>query len=155
GWLFYSGRPGDTTPPRVPPFRAEELEYWRCVLEARRDWLAARGIRYLLVIAPDKQTIYPELLPAALRPPAASRHDQLLAHLRPHPRVNVLDWREPLRQAKAGEQVYHRTDSHWNERGAFVAYQQILAALSAWFPDLQALPRSAFQTATRPTSGGD
>ena len=33
-------------------------------------WLAARGIKYLFVIAPDKPMIYPEFTPDTDRPPA-------------------------------------------------------------------------------------
>ncbi len=157
GWLFYSGLPSDTTAPHLRPFQPQELEQWRRVLEARRDWLADRGIPYLLVIAPDKQSIYPEMLPPGLQcqEQTVSRQDQLLAYLRSHATVDVLDLRPSLRQAKAVERVYFRTDSHWNDRGAFVAYQQILAALAARFPELTPLPRSAFQAVTRDMPGGD
>ena len=65
------------------PFTPEQLEAYRQILEARRDWLAARGIPYLLVIPPNKDTIYPEFMPAAynkLHP--RSRLDQLLDYMR-------------------------------------------------------------------------
>ena len=33
-------------------FTPAQLEAWRKLLEKRRDWLAARGIKYLFVVAP-------------------------------------------------------------------------------------------------------
>jgi hypothetical protein len=41
----------------------------------------------------------------------------------------VLDLRPALLTAKAGERLYHRTDTHWNDRGAYVAYAAIVGAL--------------------------
>ena len=57
--------------------------------------------------------------------------------------MQVLDLREPLRRAKAERRVYHRTDTHWNEAGAFVVYTENLRALKPWFPDMNAEPRAA------------
>ena len=61
----------------------QELEKWQHVFENRRDWLAARGIPYLIVFAPNKSTIYPEHMPSAYNPVhTQSRLDQLMAHLK-------------------------------------------------------------------------
>ena len=70
GWLFY-GRENATRNVidyyrSVVPFTPAELENWRKTLEARRDWLATRGIAYLVVMVPNKSTIYPEYLPAGV-----------------------------------------------------------------------------------------
>ena len=32
------------------------------------------------------------------------------------------------------------TDSHWNPRGAYVAYVRIMQAISDWFPEARAHP---------------
>jgi hypothetical protein len=156
GWLFYSPDPAEHGQAVVRPFQERELAHWQRILEARRDWLARRDVPYLLVIAPDKQSIYPEMLPVPLRPrTATSRLDQLLCYLRAHSDLTVLDLREPLLRAKATEQVYWQTDSHWNGRGALVAYEQIMAGLAEWFPAAGPLPRSAFAPAQHDVPGGD
>jgi hypothetical protein len=153
GWLYYNPGKGPHT---TGPFSSEQLLQWQHVLEARRDWLAERGVPYLLVITPDKQTIYPEHLPRGMSPnPASIRQDQLLAHLREHSDLAVLDLRKPLLAAKSTERIYYRTDSHWNKRGAFIGYQQIVSALNARFPQLQPLPRSAFEPTVSDRTGGD
>jgi alginate O-acetyltransferase complex protein AlgJ len=129
----------------IKPFRPEVLEQWRRQLESRRDWLAARSIPYLVVIAPNKSTIYPEHMPAVYNKVAPrSRLDQLVEHLKARSSVVVVDLREPLFAAKSKHQVYYRTDSHWNNRGAYVGYTTIIEALAQWFPDLKATPRSEF-----------
>ena len=137
GWLFY----GDVDLPyyrALEPLTAAQLEKWQHVFENRRDWLAARGIPYLVVFAPNKSTIYPEFMPPAYnKVNQESRLDQLLAHLHAHTNLSVIDLRAPLLAAKAREQIYYRTDSHWNQRGAHVGYVKILEGLAAWFPGLK------------------
>ena len=81
----------------------------------------------MFVIAPDKHVVYPELMPAALhRVNPGSRIDQLVDYLHAHSTVNIVDVRPPLLEASRRERLYHRTDTHWNDLGAFYAYQQIL-----------------------------
>jgi hypothetical protein len=155
GWLFYNDVPVDCDR-AIRPLTPGQLAAWQHLLEARRDWLAERGIRFLFVIAPDKQTIYPEYLPRQLfsRHVEGIRQHQLMEHLRRHSDVPVVDLRGPLREAKERERVYHKTDSHWNDRGAFVASQNIIAALSPWFDGMQPSAHTAFQEETR-TGFGD
>jgi hypothetical protein len=155
-WLFYSHVPAGSDYEEVRPFTAGELARWGRVLERRRRWLAGRGCHYILFIPPDKQTIYPEHLDARLRPRhAGCRLDQLVEHLRAHTGVTVLDVREPLRRARERERVYHVTDSHWNDRGAFVGYQELARLLSGWFPRVRPRERSEVAEVVREREGGD
>jgi hypothetical protein len=84
-----------------------------------------------VIVAPNKQSIYPE----EFRPDGTyprSRLDDLLARLGPDTRSMVIDPRPELRTAKPrySVPVYRPTDSHWNELGAFIAYQKIVEALA-------------------------
>jgi alginate O-acetyltransferase complex protein AlgJ len=79
-WLFFTESNLIDDFVGADPFTQAELETWRSNLEHKRDWLAKHGIRYLFVVAPNKQTIYPEYLPDYLAerprpksPTAASR----------------------------------------------------------------------------------
>jgi alginate O-acetyltransferase complex protein AlgJ len=160
GWLYYARE----NPRRnvidyyraAVPFTSEEMEKWRMALEARRDWLASRGIGYLVVMVPNKSTIYPEYLPSGLhqiRP--QSRLDQLLDYLRTRSTFRILDLRPALVAAKSGGRLYHKTDSHWNDAGAFVAYRQILRELGRIYPVLHPRPLSDFFVKNETTPGGD
>ena len=66
GWLFTSDLQMVEHFLGLKEFTPAELKSWQALLEKRRDWLAARGIKYFFVIPPDKQTVYPEELPAWL-----------------------------------------------------------------------------------------
>ena len=145
GWWFYADDGAMDDYARSRPFTPAELDAWRRTLQDARDWLHARGIAYLFVLAPDKHHVYPEQMPATIRAATQSRMDQLAADLAEHSTVSVLDLRPALRQAKSSERIYHRTDTHWNDRGAYIAYTQILSSLSSTLPALRAHPRTTFE----------
>lgn len=140
----------------LAPFTEGELAEWRAVLEQRHVWLADRGIRYLVVITPNKHSIYGELLPEPFGTPATDtrRLDQLLAAMADSP-VRLLDLRPTLRDAKAGSRVYYKTDTHWNEIGAWYGYRAIIDALRTWYPALQPIPRDSLRVDVRAGEGGD
>jgi len=130
GWLYYTDDGGLEEIGAHRSFTDEELEAWRTTLTHTRDWLQARGIAYLFVIAPDKPVIYPEHLPATVqRVGTQSRTAQLMRHLRAHDPLPVLDLTDTLREARRHERVYHLTDTHWNELGAYAAYRRMIDEL--------------------------
>jgi hypothetical protein len=138
------------------PFTANQLDAYRQIIEARRDWLAARGIAYVFVIPPNKDTIYPEFVPRAFnRVNRTSRLDQLVEFMKSRSNVTVLDVRDELRQARLVERVYDVTDSHWNLLGGYVAYAKIVQVLSVSFQQARAIPRSEFVEQAQVGAGGD
>jgi alginate O-acetyltransferase complex protein AlgJ len=154
GWLFMGedGAVEDFT--GSTPFSHAELETWRLTLDHTRDWLAARGIRYVFVIAPDKHVIYPELMPSTLhRVRQDTRIDQLVDYLAKHSTVDVVDLRPALREARQRDRIYHRTDTHWNDIGAWVGYQQVVQRLG--MRGLQPVSRESFEERDVLTPGLD
>lgn len=130
GWLYLAGDNALTSYRCELPFSEHELDEWQSILETRSRVLADRGIHFLLVIVPNKHTIYPEFLPRSVRRVGSrSRLDQLRERLVRSSAVNILDLREALLAAKSERRVYHQTDTHWNDFGAFVAYREILQRL--------------------------
>ena len=155
GWLFEGG-------PRVlayhlarAPFAPDVLAAWHAALEGRRRWLAQQGAQYLLVLVPDKQTIYPEHLPARLRGQGATRLDALLGAFAGDPDSPLLDLRPALIRAKGSGLLYQRTDTHWNDLGAYLGYRAILARLAPAWPGLTPLPPEGFALLNEPGRGGD
>ena len=128
-------------------------------MEKRRDWLAARGIKYLFVIPPDKQTVYPEFLPAWLANTVAANRatklDQFLQYMKAGSTVEILDLRAPLIEAKKIAPTYLQNDTHWNLFGGFVASQEVIKVLSQFFPNLPPLRLEDFNWTNAPAIGGD
>lgn len=115
-------------------------------LERRRQWLAARGIRYLVIVAPNKNTVYPEKLPDALRPQKPDTHlAQLVRYVREQTKVDIVDVTPALLERKKRFKVFYTTDSHWNAHGAFAAYQEIMRHFVKDFPQVKPLAESQFK----------
>jgi alginate O-acetyltransferase complex protein AlgJ len=101
GWLFFTESQMIEHYRGQIQFTPEQLHDWQVLLEKRRDWLARLGIPYLFVVAPDKQSIYPEDLPdwvAKIHPQTTL--DQFFAYMHEHSTVSVLDLRNVVRDAK-------------------------------------------------------
>ncbi|MDH5526402.1 MAG: hypothetical protein OEY97_03750 [Nitrospirota bacterium] len=156
GWHFYAHEAAMRGYRRQFPFTTEQLIRWQHTLEARRDWLAERGIQYLFVVVPDKATVYGEFMPARItRQDNPTRLDQFLAHMAAHSSVPVLDLRPALLAAKGGDTpLYRKTDSHWNEYGGFVGYRELMRRVGAMVgaPPPHAL--TDFRVATETVPGG-
>jgi alginate O-acetyltransferase complex protein AlgJ len=160
GWLFFDNpvtQPGTVEYYRsLTPFSAQELEQWKNLLEQRYQWLAAREIRYLFIIVPNKNTIYPEFMPDHIhRVNKKSRMDQLVEYLEKHSAIPLLDPRKALKHAKTQYPVYSKTDSHWNEYGAYIVHQEIIKYISRYFKGAEPLPLSRFNITTINHMGGD
>jgi hypothetical protein len=160
GWLFMA----EETPQRnetdyfrsVSLFGREELENWTRILEARRTWLSARGIEYLFVVVPNKSTIYPEFMPDYIhRVRKVSRLDQLMDSLSLHSKVKILDLRPSLLAAREVYPVYYKTDSHWNDFGAYTAYREIIRYIHDFYADEKPMPLSDFEIRRLNRAGGD
>jgi hypothetical protein len=146
GWLFF--RPDgdhDLIAYRgLNPLSDEELTAWQDLLEKRNAWLASKGIPYLVIIPPDKQTIYPEFLPPEYAPlRRQSRLDQLVERLeQTHSTVRLVDLRPALLAAKPSGRLYHKTDTHWNDSGSFVGYGVIIEAVKELLPKWNIVPQT-------------
>jgi hypothetical protein len=68
----------------------------------------------------------------------------------------AVDLRPALFEAKTRERIYHRTDTHWNDRGALVAYRMIIDAVRRQLPAVPpAWQRSDFEAVSRDDEGRD
>lgn len=161
GWLFYRVHRGRQGVRPELPFTPEELDRWVGTFTAQHRRATELGIHYLFVVAPDKETIYPDFLPAGL--PLAepvSRLDVLAGRLRAEG-VPVVDLRPALREARGASSpfsrwpLYHRTDDHWNELGALLAARLVLAELRARFPGVRVPLDDEVEVTTASTAGGD
>lgn len=140
-WLFLAQENAELNV--VEDYRAgrlytpEDLAWWVKVYRERQDRLAARGIHYLIVVAPNKETVYPEFLPSQYnRISPVSRTDQLVEALAAAG-VQLLDLRPAMFKVKQGALAYYRTDTHWTSYGAFAGYIEIMTRLARWYPEFE------------------
>ena len=145
GWLYFLGEEGtsfDRYYRGTLPVSDAQLQAVVAELARRNAFLAANGIAYVVTIAPDKSTIYPEHLPPwATQLATRTPFDRLVDAIRADGSVRFVDLRNSLRAAKARERVYFATDSHWNLLGAAIAYGEIMREVAHALPSVHSRAR--------------
>jgi len=148
GWLFYNDNwSASRAQHNWKRFHQEELLSWVRSIRARNDFCAVHNIKYLLVIAPEKGSIYPEQLPEGWnRRSGISRLEQLQDYLRSHTNVDLVDAQSILKKKKAeGVRVYLTNDCHWNDLGALYVACDIVRHLTVDCPNVGKLTESDFR----------
>lgn len=139
---------------RVAPERLQLIcEYQQSI----KNKLEEKGVRYLIVVAPNKERIYPENLQASLSKQIGvagpSRKEQILSALAQNTDVEVLDLTDTLLEAKKQYKVYMDTDNHWNYEGSYAAYCEMIRYLRQTWPDLPMVSREQLEI-THVNKGG-
>ena len=123
-WLYYTSS--------VPDFQRTNLLSDKAIrnaahnLELTQELLSERDIAFLVTVAPNKNSLYPSEMPYYLLPGSGdSNADRLSSALKEYG-VHYVDLFAAFRDTD--ETLYLKRDSHWNEKGAVLAYDTILSA---------------------------
>jgi alginate O-acetyltransferase complex protein AlgJ len=153
-WLNYIGENSLDDAQNTYPFTSEQLETIHAKLSNIQQTLNERGIKFYLVIPPNKNTIYPDDLDwIAPKRQEISRLDQLVQYEQFHSGLNIIDVRSELFEAKENNPVFYPTDTHWNDYGSWVAYFNIISAISQDFPKIVPNPLGKFDVGYKNFSG--
>ena len=146
-WLF------TTVDHSVPVYRGLRplgeagIERWREELARRRDFCRAIGARYVFAIAPNKESVYPERMPARLTRHGPTRLDEFVAALGGDPDLEIVDLRGALIAERAfdrpelGDFVFAPDGTHWTGRGAWAASVALLERLARFDPAFTPIAR--------------
>ncbi|MBI5435493.1 MAG: hypothetical protein HZA52_21845 [Planctomycetes bacterium] len=155
-WVFYRGSLSIDDFRGLVRLSAAERAAWIERLEARRDYLAKLGIRYVFAVAPNKESIYPEHFPACYTRVGATVLDQLVRLLDAYSDVEILDLRPAFLAAKPrdreGDYLYTRDGTHWTPRGSFLAVRALTERLAREFPDAPIAQRAELCAKETPTT---
>lgn len=110
----------------------DEINNWTNKLKDLQKWYENRGIKFIIAIAPNKHSIYNEKLPNGLQYNGLTLTDDIVKSSQLK-NINMIDLRPILKEGKGGEVLYWRTDTHWNEKGASIAYSNIIDYLNFTF----------------------
>ena len=147
GWLFYNDDSLLGATRGDPPLRREEIRDWLQHAAGRTEALRARGIPYLVMTPPMKETVYPDYAPHWYSGLDAARPAPLLARLaRRAGAGEVLYLQAPLVAARRqGQKTFSRHDTHWTGYGAYAGYAALMGRLHAMGVAEPPLPLSAFK----------
>ncbi len=141
-WLFYAkkddGDPmGDYLGKNL--FTQAELEAIAENCRAQQELLSSLGKEFVIFIGPNKERGYPEYMPEYYGEPAEEyRAAQVYEYLKRHTDLRVVYPLEELEEAKkhVAENLYYKTDTHWNLLGGYVGVRALMKELGVKMPAL-------------------
>jgi hypothetical protein len=135
GWLYYKpeaigdGTGFDDFAGKVP-FSNTELAQLTTDILAVKKQATIMGTPLKIIIAPNKNTIYPEYVPERLAvKQGLTRYDQIIQSLSLEDEGIIMDVRNTLIEGKQIAPTYYKTDTHWNNHGAYRVYRQLTQEL--------------------------
>lgn len=157
GWLFYAMEGVLEDLQGQLRFNEDEIGRLCRGLQAKSDWFAKQGILYIPLVAPNKQSIYEHKLKDSYRALKgdATRFDQVLDACRNGQDSLLYDLRPELREQSAHERGYAKTDTHWNKKGALLAYHYLMNEVHTAYPNFLFRKQFIFADTPSETKGGD
>jgi alginate O-acetyltransferase complex protein AlgJ len=122
----------------------------------RRDFLKQQNCALYVYIIPSKRKVYPEY--AGNRVPIdPDQGAQLEAYIKKNSDLSVTYLLPTFLNEKRTDApfLYYKTDNHWTDYGAFLAYQKIMEDLKNEFPDLKPLTPDDLISKDEIASGGN
>lgn len=130
----------------------------------KQDWIfklnkiAAQIKEYnadvVFVIIPSKPTVYPEYLPEKYKPVGPTLTDTVVELLRENAKFHWIDLRPVLIRAGRTEKLFFEHDTHWNARGSYLAYLEVMKEVQKDHA-VRILDPSELIFASRQKVGGD
>jgi hypothetical protein len=156
-WLFYSSPEDGSNISdffKVNLFSKIDLENLIKNIENRFAWCNDNGIKFFILIAPNKHNIYPEYYPID-RPEGITRTDQIINAL-PDNLKNIVIYplNELMQNKSKNYPLYYEIDTHWNASGAKCAFDVMFMKIKNDFPHI-VFPEIIFTTEISYSSFGD
>lgn len=110
-------------------YNDNELNTIKSHILEKKKWLEDRNIKFYISIAPNKHTIYGDMIPIA-KSNKETKFEQIKALCKTIdvPLINLGEY-----FPKDSIRLYHKTDSHWNHLGGFYAAKAIMKNISTDF----------------------
>lgn len=123
GWLYFS----DTLPDYMGQGMSDtELRYLANDLALMQEYIVSQGKHFIFTIAPNKNSIYSEHMPEYIENRHSESNAARVGAYLDAAGVNYLDLLDILGNE---ENLYFKTDTHWNSRGAALAADGLLNML--------------------------
>jgi len=136
GWLFlgnsFENANAMSESKGILVFSQKELNILKANLLKKKKWLDKNGIRCYIAIAPNKHSVYGNMIPIKKynRKTKLEQVDSICKALN----IDFINLGNRYPK-KTKRPLYYKTDTHWNELGAFYAFQATYDVLNKDYPN--------------------
>ena len=140
GHHYYAGAHGELIPKYQGKsvFSDADLQALAARLNEINDGLDQKNIPLIVMLCADKESVYPEYYPRSImRGPEPIQLDIITDYLQEHTSADVFNIRQCLVDQKQNFSLYNKGDGdliHYNERGAFFSYLELMRHIQAYYP---------------------
>ncbi|MBK9263469.1 MAG: hypothetical protein IPM54_27145 [Polyangiaceae bacterium] len=140
GFLYYDGDKKFLDLERAIPLDTKVRDARLRVWMAWAKWMDSRGAKFLIAPIPTKGIIYPEHLPSSVSRYLPTDRNEVFFTALGSMGLSVANVRAGIREIAATEKhlLYYKTDSHYNNLGAYYTYREIMKSVAAFWPDADA-----------------
>jgi hypothetical protein len=144
GWYFLGNKHAQVVAQSkgMIRFNEQELAEITSSIKEKENYFNSKDIQFYIAIAPNKHTVYGEYIPIKQSEQPTQRQ-QVFELFKNNRRIIDLGKQFGTYKQK-NIQLYHKIDSHWNDYGAFLAYQTFMEILQKDFPDIEYLTFNDF-----------
>jgi len=132
GWFYYTDDYNLEIATGEYPLSQRALDEILQTHLAIEKQLKEKDIEYVIVMPCSKVSIYPEYLRYGDGEYRRTPVDIVADYLEQNSDLKVVRTKEALITAKEYYQVFFKTDTHWTQAGAYVAYQEIIKNMQNW-----------------------
>ena len=130
GWYFYTGDNNLKIAEGTYPLEESEVSKIVQLQQRISNKLHSQGREYVLVLTPAQTSIYPEMVKSGNYEVKDTPIDIVEKAIMEDSDVFVIALKEALLEKKTDEQVFFKTDTHWNWVGAYAAYCELIKRMN-------------------------
>jgi len=147
GWFYYNDIGSLNDYRRMSDIDSNLTRHIVSNFLVRQQWLSSRGIKFYILVPPNKERIYPDFMPKRIKIIDGIGHnslDYLSKYFWEIGGIKLIDPSDSLLAARRRKDVYYKTDTHWNTFGGFKAYQKLMHEIVKDYPDLRVFNENEF-----------
>ena len=133
GWLFYDGDNSLDYYTGANVLKPEEMKEWKDTYVRLNEECKKRGVQLVVLVAPNKEQIYPEKMPICTIK-AVIKREEIFSRYMKNAGVSYIYPIEELCQAKQVFDPYYKQDTHWNYYGAYIGVTAIYEEIGKTMP---------------------
>ena len=138
-WLFLGNDYEHTVAKRrlVTEPSSQNISYEFAMFDSLAQQALEFDTQVALLVGPNKSSVYTEYLPDEMKPSDRRYSTFITDRLKTISNLSLIDPTDFLVDAKSTEGIlYWRTNTHWNQKGSYLAFRSLMDALDLQMPSI-------------------
>lgn len=126
-------------------FQDNELQTISRNINKLKKFSSNHNMKFYILIAPTKMSVYgKQILPGYKGTAEQKRTKQAIDYIKEHNNVNIIYPYKEIFELSKHDMAFFKTDPHWTDSAAFVAYQKLMEEIKKDFHDIKVLKADDF-----------